>query len=1141
MLGVARGRLAACITRALKRSLTAMWTAWCIEWALTQRSTRATRWWTDTTRVRAFMTWHVYAATYGTAMRRLRRVGARVHQRKLAEAYSTWAATAALTRKSERQLMSVVSRFTQRAVIDAFIEWEEAVEAATAFAHTCRRGAALFRNLPLLQAFNTWTSARRELGRLRGAYTRVVARALSRAFEQWEAAADSEFAREHALRRGTARIVQRELTAAVSLWKDIMREGQRRRKVGTRLAKRAVSAAFDHWCDLVDACERRLTLLRKGVARLLHRQLVSAINAWEMTRRRMQRLHGCVRAMVNQRRRRVWTTWTSYTEDQHSMRQQLLRAQNLPMLHAWRAWWTAAATRARAMAHVTRCVARIQLKQLSPAWSTWQWRVEQSDAQLAKVAMAVAHITHRGLALAYASWIESVSSGRGQGFWTDTTRKRAFIAWRGHAQLLTQISHALTRLTHRKLSAAFEQWEDATDELSDQAVALRRGAARFLQQALVGAHAVWRAHAVTVAKVRHAAVRISQRQLSAAFERWEEETDAANEQTAALRRGVARFVLQEICGGFAAWRAHTADTLKIRFVITRMTRRHMSAALERWAEATDGLAEEAAALRRGAARFVQQEVVSAFVSWRMHAQSMVRLRQAAARISQRQLSVMFEQWEEAVGAMKDRTAAMRRGANQFVQQGVSVAFSSWAATAAAHAAFTRSLRKGLSLLTQQKTRLSWNVWVEATAASSNNSGLIRRGLGFVVHRQLRLGWSSWVVAATADANAAQLLRRGLSFIVQQHTRRAWVSWIAAASALAASNTLLRRGVSSMVHAKTRVAWATWAHETAAHAVFMTRLRSGLRYISHRALATGLRSWQEAGRVVVQQQRAALIMLSAEHRHMAHAWESWMHGALLAERHERALRKGLAHLLQANLARGWVTWAASATAGIAHEKLLRRGLSALLHRERSRAWRSWREVAARRDASELQLLRMFHVQLTRGWNAWADDATRRGAMDMLLRRALARWTRGEFVNAVVKWRALAARAHRPPPTPMTMPPAPLDIPFTPPLNVLPLEVTTTPHEWSMQWGLFDRHHASTTVDTPLHKFTVTVQYGGGVSIEAPAAAPLALPPPPPSPPSPPSRNSWSPPTKLPFFPSDPRSLRGAARRFAPGRPRARWKP
>ena len=202
---------------------------------------------------------------------------------------------------------------------------------------------------------------------------------------------------------------------------------------------------------------------------------------------------------------------------------------------------------------------------------------------------------------------------------------------------------------------------------------------------------------------------------------------------------------------------------------------------------------------------------------------------------------------------------------------------------------------------------------------------------------------------------------------------------------------MRRSLSFLINRKLAMGFKSWLGYVAAAAGAQAQRNSmsrALLHLLHRELSRGWMGWREdvnRRALAIKRMRVALFFLmTLQAANCLSLWRDFVSG-------QRAMSRGLLHMINRELSRGWVGWHAHWMEAVRARERARGGLSRLMNRQLSAGWGSWVELVAERRASrELMRRRLTRRSTLLGhlqrWRIQAASGELSGLLG--LQRALA---------------------------------------------------------------------------------------------------------------------------------------------------------
>ena len=1006
---------------------------------------------------RAILTWKEFLEARRDNLATVRRAVTQAMNMGLVRALNKWEAFWT-ERHNYRQGLVLFIRQAEAAALRA---WKAAcARFASRLARIESKARAVFDSLPMLKAFNSWTSLLQRLQLARHVGRALLARKERRAFSAWvEQFASSRMARQRAIDAlYQLRPEGRTLRRAWSTWSPLGRSWRIARNVLLRLAKRSLARALNAWVQaaadraaqtaqmmhvarllspegrallrafnslrsLLEACRK----LRRACARMMLIGLLRSLNAWKAFAEATPRESGVLLRWKNNRLAMGWESWLDYMRMLDVARRAAAGMVSGGLLRGFNAWYEFAEEAARKYALLHRSVQVLRSVSLRRCWNTL---CELLDAPPDPAARAVAYLVHRELAKGWESWKDFTAEQQ--------TKRRCLAAlrFRGLRQglaswvaftderhaALQSVRASLGHFFNLFLSRAWNAWTGWIAERSDSAAPAKRAVMHWMSMKVVRALNTWEAMVAKRALLRKALRNLAMASARKALNSWVELAAVW-----AAERGKMAAVLRRFspdgraqARALSSWQSRVDELKLMRRAAAALASAGLAKSWRKW-EAVVGTAAQ---LRLALVRMRSASLVRALNMWRRAPATAVTpaVKRAASRLTNVPLARAFETWS----ARCDELMAMGRAAAYLSQRGLAMAWRSWddflcvreLMRSAASALLSASLRRGYNtwvswadekletesrirsvlLSMTSQLRAAFNAWAEYDDAPRF---FLAQAVGHLAHRELSAAWNTWL----ESLEARERLRAAVAHMTGQGLVKAFGSW----EAFLEDRRLMLKAASAMQFAGLRMAFTTWCDYVSGTVEALDRLRSIVSAFSG-PLRRALNTWITHAAERDEQRRALLRLL---HVATSRAWNAWLEfldaKAANIEKMRQALVAGTSGLRVGM--NTWMEYAADRKAAIA-------ALSCFRDLGLRRGFNTWAEASARgieaEDLMHSALSSLRYADLRKALNSWTDwiecmAPLRHAASHMLfaaLSRAIHSWD--AYLDAeAVKNRALLA--------------------------------------------------------------------------------------------------------------------------------------
>ena len=969
---------------------------------------------------------------------------ARMTRQRLTSAFNRWDEYVANIRRLRVIATRVAARISQRRIAVAFFDWLDMVRSKSSWeakVQLARKFAMGVHSRVLFASFSRW----REVARWVRESEVKVARSILRL--QNNTLANYFFNWNEMLNAKKAAIEREERDRKV--WEQKVRRAER---FLLALRNKLLTATFTTWYDNVVTLRRQRRRLNATLMKMTHRILDAAFQGWFTSADRAKHQRKVANFVIHKFQDNIKTSaffkWrdaaTERKESEAKARalwernvvkgKRFLLAMQRRSLHQAFYQWASTWQRMAAERNILRVsVSRIsQLRQYS-AFTGWRLTVVELKRQKVIVRRSLLRVMQRGAARAFFHWSGMVRDKR---------------IWE---KKLERSERFLASLVNRTLHRSYYRWKDATRQLREMEVKVRRQLLRWTEKTLASSFMDWQ-DAVTrsreeaeeaerarrewerkVARSERFLMAMQNKTINAAFVQWSVNWRIAKVDRHRIRTSIARMQKRWTFKSFNAWtsaveRARRQRAL-VRFCLARMLERRKSSAFYEWADKVEAKRlykmQQAGDWRSGvqkAERFIlvwlRRSIGHAFIRWRSNARDLIiqrrKVQACLARMSRRRCFSAFNTWHTNARDFGIQRRKVQTMVARMSQRRVHLAFNSWVSVAAD----LRRQRKVISYVlarfmgrTKEAAFYDWLRVVEdrKQAEMQADEGL---KVNLELSRRVALTWT----------------KRNVSF--------AFIRWKNNARAYKMQR---RRLESALVRMTSRVSFAAfsgWLHVVERNKRRRTILRRAAMRMSKRLLTEAFSDWcakvdekrywdAMAGKI----ERCALAIAN---RGLKRAMGRWVEQWKTARMHRRRLATALTRMTQRSMFRCFSQWVDETADRRRVRVALSRAIMRLSRRVQASVFDRWMQHTKESAAANLELaewerkvrkaekfVASFGRKILRAaFSRWEAMARERSAMRRKALNAIAKFGKRRMVLAFDMWaehvatlRGQRALAHR----------------------------------------------------------------------------------------------------------------------------------
>ena len=846
-------------------------------------------------------------------------------------------------------------------------------------------------------ALRAWAAQAHDLQRVARLCAHMLHRQLSRSLVTWAMwYADRCYFLQH-LRRA----LQGNVLRAWHQWQATGAEHRLKvdqlHRCGSHLLHRSMSRAWRQWKGAADERKLRMEPLHRCVNHLLYRNLSRALNMWSDLIVQLPRLRRAATSLRYSRVAAAWNSWKDHTaladQTQGHLHRASMRFRFQQLARCWTSWRMNADKLRTQQAHLRRSAVGLSDKRLA-VWLQWSSRVDESRRLRKFFVSALDRQRHRALN----AWVEFASEGAVvlckmhlvSAKLLNGRSARALASWKDFTLELAWLHRSLLRATNQSLAHVWYTWTSflSEQEASDQV--LRRAGARLRDPRMPMFH-VWVAAVKTLLSLSAAAVRMTNRRISPAWNSWWAACKAAAAHVAKLTRAGSR-MRDPRMPAWNTWMASIFSMQRFRRAAARIGNRRAAAAWESWVLHNESAAAQSVKLRRATTKLCDKRM-PAWTSWVAAKDASTRLRRAAIRIANRRVAVAWSSWVAHVDEAADHSTKLKR-AGALLRDPRMAAWNSWAACLAT---FLHRRRAAMRIANQRMVS-AWTAWLAFSEDSASDRALLTRATARFTDARVK-SWNTWC-ACTANFDH---LRRAATRLVCQRLTRCWMSWSTHVTERREQQSTMRKSLVRLID-KRSPAWTTWIQSVSESLKQRRRLTAAFNRQRRQAWNTWASHAEQGATTLKKLRRVSMRLLDGR---SAHALMSWSHR--VAEL--TGMRRALLRASNRSLSQGWTAWASYLSELKATSKILQRAKR--VHDPRTPTWNAWVGRHAKFSKLRRMAMRIMNRNVGIAWSTWLLHREAAAALATKLSRACARLrdTRSPAWNTWAAHTACLVRLHR----------------------------------------------------------------------------------------------------------------------------------
>lgn len=333
--------------------------------------------------------------------------------------FQNWADTAFALSRLRNALDRLFKRSTEHRMSVKLQRWHS-------YASATRRKMAQVSNLLFgkyqVAYFKEWRQAAKFSVLIRSlagkAFQHFFGRVTKTVLLEWRRLSDKKLKRIQTLRGALAKLRQREMLAAWSLWHDnvveVVTNREKVKKSLARIIKGAMFRAFSQWHDVATTLAYHRRVVSEALTRIRLREAAAAFSLWTKHTMEAQddraKLQKAMAKFVNSQLAGAFAQWVSFYEESVRLREVALkvmsRVANRENATAFDKWFTVL-EEAREMRAAIAKAARAWVRRAeSTAFNTWRANVEEAAELRSKLQKAMAKFMNKTLYAGFTAFVE---------------------------------------------------------------------------------------------------------------------------------------------------------------------------------------------------------------------------------------------------------------------------------------------------------------------------------------------------------------------------------------------------------------------------------------------------------------------------------------------------------------------------------------------------------------------------------------------------------------------------------------------------------------------------------------------------------------------------------------------------------------
>jgi hypothetical protein len=769
---------------------------------------------------------------YALSRRRLRGYIVRVQYRSVARCWSTWDAFTQARARLRKQMVHVMHAWQERSLSKGVRRWREQTRTIALLEtqkeiQSQRIASLIFRmqHSTASKALNAWVEAVRISRLLKRGVRKWTQGLIARAFFSWQDFVETRVVLRKRMSICVSRWIQQVSTRAWRKWLKFLG--------WSRLQSLELNKVASE--DELQQEVQRL-LLRRTLARMINRQLSLALSTWKHTTERLQALQRLqIKVAARFRHREKWKAlqrWQEYVEELQRQRALLAKTmgwwQHRLLARVYARWYRCAEERAAARSIVCSILSRKYRVQTSwkTARSFRRWkdacaasRLADMDEESRKKVLAqkartvrrvLARMRQRQISLALAKWnnvteilVNTERAWRRAGsHWKKLRAAKAMLTWKSKVREVVRQRRLLDRTVRswrrRRLAGVLRGWNKFMDRKANSRALMSRTLLRATRSRLSSGWRSWRlfVYAEEAARVKH-----------------NDESNIEQAKTRSLGRTLKRAKHRSLYSGFRSWMSATTESRRLEVIARKIAQRFQNMTLWRFFAQWQYTCHEQKRLRsllqRSLARFQHRVLGTAWTGWTDKVQKRAAARSILRQMLQRKyrandgqrLGKGFRVWKDL------NTAMIINGLDEATRKAIFERKQ-----AMLRGTFMRMVHAFLSR--------AWRTWTDVTAELKQKQDKFQHAASHWLRSQLAAAFHCWEYRVASRTYERRVVQKCLARMRRGCIVRCFDRWGGAGeNSFVGERRRLRSRVCQMVSRWTRLqlgkgfhTWARWTQD-----------------------------------------------------------------------------------------------------------------------------------------------------------------------------------------------------------------------------------------------------------------------------------------------------------------------------------------
>jgi hypothetical protein len=803
---------------------------------------------------------------------------------------------------------------------------------------------------------------------------------------------------------------------------------------------------------------------RKWMRRTYRHHFDEWVEIWRFNR------HGrkAIGQMANRSLAKAFHRWVETVQERHKLHRKLLklagRLAYRTVTRAFKTWVDAGREAKKTRLMLQRCARKLEQRQLTTAYNRWVESAQTAKQMRMLLARCAKKMLNKVLGGAYNRWVEYSNQikeirlllGRCA---RKVMNRQLSSSWEKWYELIEKKMQA-KKHSNIAVAGAFSQWKDMLEEIMEQRVKVSRSLGKLMyrvmdtafemfyqnwQVAVTARHRAEEDKKALEARMRKFAVKMQNKNLMCAFERWDEFTQGAKKMRVLLTRCANKLRNRAVASAFNRWCEMTVEAANTRVNITRalskMRQRALMSVWERWLLMLDESDELRVKLKRSAMKMLTRELTGAFSRWAAFAVEAMKMRakveRAVAKMTKREMTSAFHRWEEQTAEGIRRRRVLVRAVQKMRARVVSGAFAGWAAYFVEAVELRVKLTRFAQRLKGSMQVGAFTRWAEMTAEARQMRYLLKKVAMKLQKRQLAAALTRWKELWSEMCRLRQVGNKVVRRIARQKLFGVWNTWCEFMEGVYRLRKSTdddegerlriegrqRKIASRMVNGQLAESFDGWRVAVQRRKNQRELVTKSLLRLQRVLLHSTFKRWEEmAEEARVMRAKVARILGKIMQRELAGAFQSWLDVMVDSRGHtakmEDIMAKAVHKLTQAKLSAAFSRWHDYAVERTGMRRRLKMAVMRMMQRVLAASFLKWVGFIEDSEGQRVQTKQVMAKAVGKfiskflgpAFARWKEMTTDHQMQRRILMGTVARIKSRQLATAWARWNAFIVELH-----------------------------------------------------------------------------------------------------------------------------------